>query len=180
MEKPKYKKWIEREEKKGYNRSDIVATLTFFDENSTKFEQRDIYQWDAHELEEYIKEKNIASNRKKKIEKRGTYKIVHEDQNFIVVRPDDKDAAAFWGVDTKWCLTMLDAHYYDEYRDSNNAFVFVIDKKAKNQDKLGKVAILFARDKTNQIRETQYYLADDSKVGFDKLSERMQELLTDK
>ena len=44
VSKSKYSKWIKREEEKGYKREDIIPTLAFFESNSSKFQERDIFK----------------------------------------------------------------------------------------------------------------------------------------
>ena len=108
----KYEKWIKREINKGHNSSDVTATRDFFVQHQNKFPDRDIFRWDAKDLEDYIKDNQnkFVSQRKAR---RGKYEKLFEDEQYLIVRPDNKQAARFWGTNTKWCITQEDANYHN-------------------------------------------------------------------
>lgn len=167
------KDWINRELDKGYLKEDVQSTLELFSakQQGLPVDKRDIFQWDAKDLEEYLKT-IVKSN--EKLTDRGKYHKLCDTDRFLVVRVDDEAAAAFWGLGTKWCITQLNSNYYSNYRDSGNVFYYLIDKKAENQDKNSKFAICVS-DKG----EPTYYNAEDTSVSFDKLPESIKEFLKD-
>lgn len=174
-----HKKWLAREKEKGYKEADLVPSLSFFLKNKDKFNQRDIFKWDGKELEDFIKENQLVSNRQLRNENRGSFVKIIETDRFLVVRPDDKEAAAYWGKGTKWCITMLESGHFDEYRGQNVVFYYLIDKTAENQDNYSKVAIVMNRNEKNITykKDIDYYLADDTCVRFAKLPKDIRDFL---
>jgi hypothetical protein len=166
----KLQDWIGREVKKGYNEADVSATYELFQKKKQGMpkDKRDIFQWDAKELEEFFKDHKSSSE--KRIESRGTFVEMHEDDRFLIIRADDKAAAEFWGKGTRWCITG-EGSYYSDYRDRGVVFYFAIDKQAENQDKWSKVAVCVSDDKI------EYYAANDDQVSFSKIPKRYRELL---
>ncbi|MFA5760084.1 MAG: hypothetical protein WC942_12145 [Clostridia bacterium] len=165
--------WITREIEKGYSKEDVQSTFKLFNARQQKFpvDKRNIFCWDAKELEDHLKE---MSRECAKTNDRGKYMKLHDDDRFLLIRVDDEAAAAFWGLGTRWCITQSDSNYYSNYRNSGNVFYYLIDKKAKNQSKNSRFA-LCVDDKL----EITYYKADDSTVVFSKLPKHIREFLKD-
>jgi hypothetical protein len=177
LTKPKYRKWMEREIKKGYKEEDLSPTLQFFAENITKFNNRDIYAWDGRDLENFIKENNLKSARKEREEDKSNAQKIFEDSNWLVVIPNDKEACSYYGSGTKWCITMTSGDYFQSYRDKNYVFCIVIDKNAENQDKWGKVCIAILRDTENEPQKIEYYSSDDVAHTENDLPEKLKSFL---
>jgi hypothetical protein len=166
----KIQDWVERELEKGYNEADVSATYELFQKKKQGMpkDKRDIFQWDAKELEEFFKDHKSSSE--KRIESKGKFVKIHEDEDILIVRADDRDASEFWGKGTRWCITG-EGSYYSDYRDRGVVFYFAIDKKAENKDKWSKVAICVSDDKV------EYYAADDSSQRFENIPEKYRVLL---
>lgn len=169
--KPKYHKWIESQLKLGYNSADILGTVEMFDDKSVLLpkEQRDIYVWDGKELEEALK--NLSSNRQTRKSSRGKYVKMFEDDRFLVVRVDDQEAAIYWGVGTRWCITQENSSYYNNYRDNGNVFYYLIDKEAENKALWSKVAIVMGQ------KSPEYYASDDSSHPYNSLPAHIKSFL---
>jgi hypothetical protein len=166
----KLQDWIGREVKKGYNEADVSATYELFQKKKKGMpkDKRDIFQWDAKELEEFFKDHKSSSE--KRIESRGTFVEMYKDDRFLIIRADDKAAAEFWGKGTRWCITG-EGSYYSNYRDQGYVFYFAIDKKAENKGEYSKVAICVTDS------NCEYYNANDDQVSFDNLPEHFKKLL---
>lgn len=175
--KAKYRKWFEREMLKGYKREDIVPTALFFENNSTKFEQRDIFKWDAKELEDYIKEHNLCSARQERESDKANAVKLFEDNDWLVVRPNDAQSCTYYGKGTKWCITMTTGNYFESYRDQNYTFHIVVDKKAEEQSKWGKVCVAIKRDEENKPEKIEVFSSDDVAYSIDKLPDRLRNFL---
>lgn len=127
----KYLLWIAKQLKIGHNAADISATIRFFHENPARFEQKDIMKYkDLKTLEDIIKDMGLSKRQEKEKEKEGAEKIF-EDDNFLVVRVDDKPAMILYGSNTKWCTTMKDQTYYEDYVCRGNDFYIIITKNQK-------------------------------------------------
>lgn len=167
--------WIKREVKKGYTEADVNGTLVLFErkKNLLPVEKRDIFIWDAKELEDFFK--STKSNREKRSEDRGKYVKIIENDRFLIVRVDDEKAAEYWGVGTKWCITSEDTTYYSNYRDDGTVFYFLIDKNAKEKEKWSRVAICVQED-----RKISYFAADDEEHQYKELPKHIKAFLREK
>lgn len=130
--KNKYLMWIAKQLKAGHNESDISVTLRFFHENINRFIEKDIHEYkDLKELEDIVKNMG-ASKRQERQKKKEASEKIFEDEYSLVVRVDDKDAMVMYGSETKWCTTMVNQTYYEDYVCRGNDFYIIIrkDKKA--------------------------------------------------
>jgi len=130
--KQKYLLWIAKQLSGGHNAPDISQTLKFFHENPEKFEIKDIHKYkDLKDLENIVKEFGISNRQAKAQDKEGSEKIF-EDDNLMVIRIDDKPAMVLYGANTRWCTTMKDQTYYEDYVSQGNDFYIVIRKAHKS------------------------------------------------
>jgi len=158
----KYKKWLKREVDKGHSISDIEPTLELFCKYSHKLKNKDIYTWDAKELEEHFKTLDLESSNEKRLKGRGKFLIISKNKDYSLLRVDDVNASKFWGTGTKWCISGK-GDYFNSYRDNGAVFYFLIDRKKKNKDANSKFAI--------SIVGTQYeiYNASDTLIVYNSL-----------
>ena len=69
-------------------------------------------------------------------------KQVYEDERFVVVTPETHDASCYYGAGTKWCTAAKQgSSHFDSYNRDGKLF-YIIDKRAKSQDRFYKVALL--------------------------------------
>jgi hypothetical protein len=154
--KNKYLLWIAKQLKRGHNAADISASLQFFHSNPDRFQERDINKYkDLKTLEDLIKEMGLSKRKEKERDKEGGEKIF-ENEEFLVVRVDDKPAMILYGADTKWCTTMKDHSYYEDYVNNGNDFYILITKK-QGSFTSSKYAIL-----RKSFLEFQVYDANDT------------------
>ena len=83
------------------------------------------------DLENIVKEFGISNRQAKAQDKEGSEKIF-EDDNLMVIRIDDKPAMVLYGANTRWCTTMKDQTYYEDYVSQGNDFYIVIRKAHKS------------------------------------------------
>jgi len=160
----KYLDWMCKQKIKGSSNSDIIATIQYFHKNMSRFEKKDInaYQ-DLKSLEDKVKE--ISLKQPSSIERKGNVKKLFEDDKFVVLRPDNKQAVISYGANTKWCITMFDSTYYEQYVQSNVVFYFFIDKIAEKDDQMAKVALAIQRDQNNNSLSNELYDAMDNRIS---------------
>jgi hypothetical protein len=178
--KNKYLLWIAQQLKKGHNSADISASIQFFHGNPDRFAQKDIHKYkDLKELEDLIKEMGLSRRQEKEKNKEGAEKIFEND-NFLCVRVDDKPAMITYGANTKWCTTMKDQHYYEDYVTQGNDFYIIITKNSKAV-RSSKYAVV-----RKGLLEFQVYDAKDSyersftEEEEDHLREIVQAIVADK
>lgn len=179
--KNKYLLWIAQQLKNGHNAPDVSVSLQFFHENPDKFQEKDIHKYnDLKDLENLIKDLGGLSKRKEKEkDKEGATKIFEND-DFLCVRVDDKPAMIIYGANTKWCTTMKDQHYYEDYVHQGNDFYILITKNPRIV-KSSKYAIV-----RKGLLEFQVYDAQDaysrsfSEAEEDRLRQVVQAIVADK
>lgn len=124
----KYLLWIAKQLKKGHNVPDISASIKYFHENPQRFEEKDINKYkDLKVLEELIKSMGLSKRQEREKDKEGAQKIFEND-DFLCIRIDDKPAMITYGSNTKWCTTMKDQTYYEDYVNRGNDFYILIVK----------------------------------------------------
>lgn len=166
--KPKYLNWAVTQLKLGHSTNDIVPTLNFFDKNQSKFEKKDINAYDLKSLENAVKsigsEKSGRQQRKDaKVD--GAEKI-YEDDQIVLLHIKSKQASVCYGVGTKWCITMKDADYFEEYTDASNVvFYFAINKQMPPSDTLHKVAFAVRRNGNNKPLDVDTFDAEDKELN---------------
>lgn len=170
----KYLEWIIKAKIKGHNKNDISSTIEFFHKNIHRFKNKDInFYKDLKDLENEVKK--IDSLVKSDTTGAGKAVKLFEDEHTLLVRPDDKTAVMKYGANTKWCITMKNASYYEEYTANNVVFYFIINKSIPPNDCMAKIAIAVERDIDNEIMETEYFDAEDGRLHMDNDDEKSLE-----
>ena len=112
-------------------------------------ETRDINQFKS--LEEIITAINNHENKvRRTVKSVDGADVVYEDDRFTVVTPQTHKASCYYGAGTKWCTASMNgSSHFDNYNVDGKLF-YILDKKAKSNDKYYKVALLqkYDGDKT--------------------------------
>lgn len=126
--KNKYLLWIAKQLSKGHTSPDITSTIQFFHNNTNRFSVKDIFKYeDLKDLENIVKEIGLSNRQCKEKDKDGAVTL-YEDDKLIVIRVDTKEAMVLYGSNTKWCVTMEEQQYYEDYVSQGNKFYIVICK----------------------------------------------------
>jgi len=159
----KYSDWMMRQFLKGASIEDISSTIKRFEKNQNKLKIKDIYQYkDIRNL------KNDLSPFLSRKEKKESGVKIYEDDEVVVIRPDSKDACMIYGTGTKWCITQKEETHYEDYKQNNVIFYYLISKKYDDQ-KYSKIAFAFQRDLENNIVKFSIFDAQDDDVTVDLL-----------
>ena len=112
-------------------------------------ETRDINQFKS--LDDIISTiKNHENKVRRDIKSVDGADVVYEDDRFTVVTPQTHKASCYYGAGTKWCTASMNgSSHFDNYNVEGKLF-YILDKKAKSNDKYYKVALLqkYDGDKT--------------------------------
>lgn len=168
------KPWAIKQVLDNYNISDIISTLKYFFKNITYFPQRDVNQYkNIKEIEDLSKQ--ISAKRNEKI--KGNVDpieapIVWENEDFLLIRPETKNACINIGRGTQWCITMTDATYYEDYTRKNTLFYFLI-RKNREGDEFDKVAFALIRDEDNEYKGSEIYDNEDSSISLEELAQEI-------
>jgi len=159
---------------------EIADVTDLFHKHGRQLEKKDINQYeptDFTELRDKLFEiRDKQGKRKEKVEERYKlsdkcdYEEVYDSEKFRVIQVKNKEAAAHYGLGTKWCISMKDAAYFDDYDMNNVVFFFILTKNInqtlspEEQNSLYKIAISIQRDENNEPNEIEYYDAKDNDI----------------
>ena len=162
----KYLEWICKQISNGYSKENLYTTLDFFHKNLSRFQSKDINSYkDLKDLENASKNVSEKSKSKEKRDIKSDAPKIYEDNEQIVVRPDTKQSCMAYGKGTKWCITMGDSSYYDQYTSMNIIFYFILSKIKSQNDPGSKVAISIRRNRNNKITKIEYFDATDKELS---------------
>ncbi len=142
--------------------NEIGDVIELFNKLNSRLEkeERDIDQWKSfNELRNRLFELNkVKSKTAQKIDAKniGSDKV-YEDEQVILIHIKNKNASCAYGAGTKWCITMQDAIYYEDYDAKNVIFLFLLRKDLDQKNPLYKVAIVFQRDFDNKIKKLSFF-----------------------
>jgi hypothetical protein len=163
---------------KGHSQEDIIATVSYFHINVVRFKSKDInFYKDLKDLEDEVKE---VSQTRSKTQQRKEVKAsgsddIYEDDEVIVKHIKEKDACQVYGAGTKWCITMSDAPYWEQYIGANVVFYYMLRKQPLNDD-FDKVAFAVQRDDKNNVKKIEYYNVKDDEISEQALSSYFKHL----
>lgn len=163
----KYLDWAVKQLDAGSSVNDIVPTLQFFHKNINRFLKKDVNAYKTlKELEDEIKslkpEVPSSSEKRKETKLSGVEKIF-SDKRWDLLWIKSKEASMCYGTGTKWCITMRDAKYWEQYTDDNVVFYFLIDKTLDAVSRYHKIAFAVIRELTDNsvIKDVESYDAQD-------------------
>ena len=163
--KNKYLSWMVKQFDQGGSVPDIIGSLEFFDKNSSRFKERDINKYDLKTLEDEVKSLGKSKRSEMKDLKLSGSQKIFEDPGYVLIRVDSKEAVVQYGKGTKWCITMEDASYFEEYARDNTVFYYMISKDQNAPSNLQKIAIAVLRDLENEVTGVDLYDAEDNQLN---------------
>jgi len=102
-----------------------------------QIENKDIYSYESFEQLETIVKEGKSKITESQIKERET-KILHEDDNYIVIRPLSIRSSRLYGSTTKWCTASDRDDYAQHFRNyaGNGILVYFINKKENPKENL--------------------------------------------
>jgi hypothetical protein len=114
---------------KGHRKEDLFPTVNLYWKIKERFpvEQRELYYWDdLKKLEDACKDLGPSNRSKRKIVKNEGATELYRDSSATLVRLESKEGAVFWGKNTRWCISMENADYYNQYVSENKQRLYVV------------------------------------------------------
>ena len=150
---------------------EICDVIDLFNKYKDNLERKDINQYKVEEFTD-LRDKLFEIN-ENRLNKKNKYhvnteavacgtKVVYDSENFIVRLITNKDSSVHHGLGTKWCITMKDQTYFEDYDSNNVVFFFINCKKLGKDNNFYKLAFVCQRDKNNNIIQTEYFDALDN------------------
>jgi hypothetical protein len=119
----------------------LMEMVKFFHQYQNMFIEKDINRHNLTTLDREIddvKEKLLQKEKKKQAKKQSTK--LYEDDRWLAISPKSWEASCYYGVGTKWCITMKNNPSYWGRYSKRATFIFIIDKTKTQEDPLYKVA----------------------------------------
>ena len=148
------------------------AERGLMDKNIDKY--KEIHEWE-HEVYKAEKEER-ERDRMKAIEAgaKETTDYIHDDDNFMIVRPRTADSSCYYGQGTRWCISASESrNYFDQYTGEGTGFYFVMFKHLPQDDVYKKMALVYTVGDSEEPNEV--FDAADDEVGVDAVREAVEE-----
>ena len=98
--------------------------------------ERNIDWWGKNktfqEFDKFIQQKSVGSTKTQVKRSKGVGRSInlHEDDDWLIVVPLDKDASCFHGKNSDWCTTKHDQSHFEKYfYDRNIVLIYCINKQ---------------------------------------------------
>ena len=134
----KYSKWLlalyTNEELKLEDLYKATEYLTTFHKYKNKLEKKDIGQYKSlgelyQAIEPYADNTQAASHKEEIRQIKSGAKKVYEDDEWLVIVPETKEAAIEYGKGTQWCTAATGSTNYFDYYNEQGPLYINIDKK---------------------------------------------------
>lgn len=153
-------------------KNEISDVIKLFHKNINKLENKDINSYNFTDLRDKlfaISDKKTKRQEKNDIKVSGAVKK-YEDDQCVVLLVRDKAAACFYGSGTKWCITMQNRSYFEDYTAEDCIFYFVLRKDLPKENPNYKIAIVFNRSLFNaamasESDKIQFFDAEDDNIN---------------
>ena len=147
-----------------------AANRGLMDKDINKY--KELYEWehDVYKAEREIQEREHM----KKVEQgaKETTDFLHDDDNYMIVRPRTADGSCYYGRGTKWCISATHSrNYFDQYTGEGAGFYFVLFKHLTQEDPYKKMALVF---RPGEDTPGEVYDAADDEVGVDAIREAVE------
>jgi hypothetical protein len=106
----------------------VADDIDYFHKNPSKYEKKDINQYDSiDDLEKASNDAKLKLSRKEQKET-GVDKV-YEDDDFLLLMPKTHKASCRYGSNTRWCVTMRNTSSYFENYFTQGPIFFLVDKR---------------------------------------------------
>jgi hypothetical protein len=154
---------------------EISDVVNLFDKYSANLKKKDLTQYQANDFtdlrDELFSLRDKRAGKKEKAKERYEIEggceadIIYDSDDHRVIHIKNKAASMHYGQGTKWCVTMKDKNYYDDYSANNVVFFFILSKTKDRSDPTYKIAVSVQRDENNKFKEIKYWNAIDHSIG---------------
>ncbi len=133
---------------------DIIEPLKYFNSHIAEFATRDINAFEN--LEEFVKVvKDVKSKERRSYKEQNPGELVFENDTIQIFTPTTMKSSCYYGSGSKWCTTMKDQNYYNDYKRVGELY-YIISKVKSTDEPTYKMAIRFKYKKN----ETGYEIAE--------------------
>ena len=147
-----------------------AAQRGLIDKNIDKF--KELYDWEhqVYKAEQEMYERDHMKKIEKTAKENTDY--LHDDDDYMIVRPRSADSSCYYGKGTKWCISSTQSrNYFDQYTGEGVGFYFVLFKHLTQQDPYKKMALVF---RPGEQEPSEVYDAADDDVGVDAVKDAVE------
>jgi len=165
------KMWSNRNQNGLTRSTEIIKLVLIFDSVINYLVNKDIYSPEYTNInilttrldDAILKKQEKEFNR----EKHGQF--LHEDSNFLLVRPLTLEGSNKWGANTKWCTASDKGNQFNEYT-RRGVLIYLIDKTGKRLSPLNKIGLYIPFNKNSSfIDAVEMWDAVDKRTTGDKI-----------
>lgn len=150
----------------GRSPEDIIQYVQGFHKSRQRLQKKDIYGYDeAEEVRDAVNAIGLSKREKFKKQKYEGTDNLYEDERFVLLHIMSKSSSCHYGRGTRWCITMSNQDYFEDYTRKGYLFYFLIDKKGSSYGDNNKTAFAInPRD-----GDTEIYDEDDNEISLSDL-----------
>ena len=147
-----------------------AAQRGLIDKNIDKF--KELYDWEhqVYKAEQEMYERDHMKKIEKGAKEQTDY--LHDDDDYMIVRPRSADSSCYYGKGTKWCISATRSrNYFDQYTGEGVGFYFVLFKHLAQADPYKKMALVY---RPGEDEPGEVFDAEDDDVGIDALRDAVE------
>ena len=147
-----------------------AAQRGLIDKNIDKF--KELYDWEhqVYKAQQEMYERDHMKKIEKDAKEQTDY--LHDDDDYMIVRPRSADSSCYYGKGTKWCISSTQSrNYFDQYTGEGAGFYFVLFKHLTQEDPYKKMALVF---RPGEEEPGEVYDAADDDVGVDAVRDAVE------
>ena len=119
---------------------EVIDAVEIFDKIRNVLDIKSLYEYESTDQLFDVLRAAQTRQRREVRSREDTNKVFENDQ-FVVMVPDTKEASCYYGSGTKWCTAQSDSsHHFDNYKKSGELY-YIIDKTKPTSDPTYKVAL---------------------------------------
>lgn len=167
--------WVIQQVTSNFDESDIWPTLNLFIQKRDKLAEKNIESYkDIKEMENELKTLPTSNSERKNALKHQKSKSeeLYSDDEWLLIRADNKKACVEIGEGTQWCITMTNAMHYEDYTSKNTLFYMLISKQ-QNKGIFNKIAFSVERNLENEVITTSVFDSQDARYSMGEIKKQL-------
>ncbi|MEC8977652.1 MAG: hypothetical protein VYC40_01915, partial [Pseudomonadota bacterium] len=143
------------------------AERNLMDKNIDKY--KDLNDWEHEIYKAEREEREREEMKRREAGAKETTDYLHDDDNYMIVRPRSEDSSCYYGKGTRWCISATRSrNYFDQYTGEGTGFYFVLFKHLPQDDVYKKLALVFT---VGDTEPSEVFDVADDEVGTEAIAE---------
>ena len=146
------------------------AERNLMDKNIDKY--KDLNDWEHEIYKAEREEREREEMKRREAGAKETTDYLHDDDNYMIVRPRSEDSSCYYGKGTRWCISATRSrNYFDQYTGEGTGFYFVLFKHLSQDDPYKKLALVFT---AGSQEPSEVFDVVDDEVGVDAITDAVR------